>query len=80
MIKYFEAMEKYLSVGSPVYFVVESGHNYTTITGQNQICGGSGCPENSLVGQVYEATRKANRYSNGICLMPYLCVLFLYTY
>jgi len=57
VLKYFTAMEEYLSVGSPVYFVVQDGHNYSSLTGQNQICGGSGCPANSLLSQVYEATR-----------------------
>jgi len=56
-------MQEYLSTGSPVYFVVEAGHNYTTLEGQNLVCGGSGCPENSLLGQVYQATRQPNRFS-----------------
>jgi Niemann-Pick C1 protein len=61
VLKYFTSMEKYLSVGPPVYFVVESGHDYSTVKGQNLICGGSGCPEYSLLGQVYQATRQPNR-------------------
>ena len=60
VLKYFESMNKYLSVGSPVYFVVQAGHDYTTLMGQNEICGASGCPDYSLLGQVYEATRKPN--------------------
>lgn len=61
VLKYFSSMEKYLSVGSPVYFVVEEGHDYTTPFGQNEICGSSGCLEKSLLGQVYEATRRPSR-------------------
>lgn len=60
MLKYFEAQTEYLSVGAPVYFVVEDGHNYTDLLGQNQICGSKGCPENSLLGQLYQAALKAN--------------------
>ena len=67
VLKYFESMEMYLSTGSPVYFVVEEGHNYTTLEGQNQICGGHGCPDTSLLGQVYEATRQPNKYAVVVC-------------
>ena len=63
VLKYFDSMQKYLSTGSPVYFVVEAGHNYTTLDGQNLVCGGSGCPDTSLLGQVYEATRQPNKYA-----------------
>ncbi|KAJ8322225.1 hypothetical protein KUTeg_000696 [Tegillarca granosa] len=45
-------LTEYLHVGPPVYFVVEEGHDYTTLEGQNGICGGNGCPQDSLVGQV----------------------------
>lgn len=62
MLKYFESMAEYLSVGSPVYFVVQSGHNYSTTEGQNQICGGKGCPEDSLLGMVFKASEQPNRY------------------
>jgi len=55
-------MQQYLSTGSPLYFVVEEDHNYTTLQGQNLVCGGSGCPETSLLGQVYQATRQPNKY------------------
>ncbi len=59
-IFYFEALNQYLSVGSPVYFVVESGHDYTTTLGQDQICGGRGCSEHSLLGQIYQASEQSN--------------------
>jgi len=61
VLDYFTSMQRYLSAGSPVYFVVEDGHNYTSPEGQNLVCGGSGCPETSLLGQVYEATRQPNK-------------------
>ena len=61
-------MEKYLSVGSPLYFVVGDGHNYSTVFGQNEICGSSGCPNISLLSQVYEATRKPKRYALQVWL------------
>ena len=60
VLKYFENLGKYLSVGPPMYFVVERGHNYTDELGQNKICGGSGCSEMSLLGQVYKASQQPN--------------------
>jgi Niemann-Pick C1 protein len=60
VIKYFDALSEYLSVGSPVYFVVEDGHNYTSTEGQNKICGGRGCPEYSLLGNIFKASEQAN--------------------
>lgn len=53
-------LTEYLHVGPPVYFVVEEGHDYTTLKGQNGICGGNGCPQDSLVGQVYTASLQPN--------------------
>ena len=60
VLDYFNKMDAYLSVGPPVYFVVESGHNYTTTEGQNQICGSKGCPENSVLGQIFKSSQIAN--------------------
>jgi Niemann-Pick C1 protein len=60
VLKYFEKLEEYLHVGPPVYFVVEKGHDYTSIEGQDMICGATGCPEDSLLGQVYTASQQPN--------------------
>lgn len=60
VLDYFNKMDTYLSVGPPVYFVVEDGHDYTTMEGQNQICGGNGCPENSVLGQIFKASQIPN--------------------
>ncbi|XP_041362124.1 NPC intracellular cholesterol transporter 1-like [Gigantopelta aegis] len=60
MINYFNNISKYLSVGAPVYFVVEDGHNYTSSRGQNQICGSNGCDEMSLLGQIFKASQTPN--------------------
>ncbi|KAF8767941.1 NPC intracellular cholesterol transporter 1-like [Argiope bruennichi] len=38
MLQYFESLEKYLSVGPPVYFSVSSGYNYTDPKAQKKIC------------------------------------------
>ncbi|XP_070796687.1 NPC intracellular cholesterol transporter 1 isoform X1 [Pituophis catenifer annectens] len=55
LIVYFNDLGKYLHAGPPVYFVLKEGHNYTTPDGQNMVCGGMGCDNNSLVQQVFEA-------------------------
>lgn len=56
VLDYFEALEKYLSVGVPVYFVVKSGQNYSFIENQNVICASSGCNSDSLLNQISIAT------------------------
>ena len=54
-------MAEFLSVGPPVYFVVKSGHNYTTHIGQNQVCGGHNCPENSVLDHIFKASLQPNQ-------------------
>lgn len=60
VLKYFEDESTYLHVGPPVYFVVKEGHNYTSEQGQNSLCGGNGCPQDSLVGQIFTASKIPN--------------------
>uniref|UniRef100_A0AAQ5YGY8 SSD domain-containing protein n=1 Tax=Amphiprion ocellaris TaxID=80972 RepID=A0AAQ5YGY8_AMPOC len=56
VLDYFKNMSKYLHTGAPVYFVVEEGLNYSSPEGQNVVCGGVGCNNDSLVQQVYTAS------------------------
>jgi Niemann-Pick C1 protein len=56
VLDYFSNLTAYLSVGAPVYLVVKGGYRYDTPAQQNGICGGNGCPEDSLLGQVYTAS------------------------
>ncbi|XP_048363973.1 NPC intracellular cholesterol transporter 1 [Sphaerodactylus townsendi] len=60
VIDYFNSLSKYLHSGPPVYFVLEEGHDYTTVDGQNMVCGGMGCNNNSLVQQVFDAAEISN--------------------
>ncbi|XP_036374709.1 NPC intracellular cholesterol transporter 1 [Megalops cyprinoides] len=60
VMDYFTNLSAYLHTGPPVYFVVEDGHDYRTLEGQNSICGGVGCNNNSLVQQVYTASLISN--------------------
>ncbi|MGH0141010.1 UNVERIFIED_CONTAM: hypothetical protein FKN15_055717 [Acipenser sinensis] len=60
VLDYFESLSTYLHSGPPVYFVVEEGHNYTSLEGQNMVCGGVGCNNNSLVQQIFTAAEIDN--------------------
>uniref|UniRef100_A0A8C6PMS6 NPC intracellular cholesterol transporter 1 n=1 Tax=Nothobranchius furzeri TaxID=105023 RepID=A0A8C6PMS6_NOTFU len=56
VLDYFNNLSEYLHTGAPVYFVVEDGLNYSSLEGQNSVCGGVGCDNNSLVQLVYSRT------------------------
>ncbi|XP_028924174.1 NPC intracellular cholesterol transporter 1 isoform X1 [Ornithorhynchus anatinus] len=60
VMDYFKALGQYLHAGPPVYFVLEEGHDYTTLEGQNMVCGGMGCNNNSLVQQIFNAAELDN--------------------
>ncbi|XP_023671417.1 NPC intracellular cholesterol transporter 1 [Paramormyrops kingsleyae] len=60
MLHYFTNLSAYLHTGAPVYFVVEDGHDYRTLEGQNAICGGVGCNNDSLIQQLYTASQMSN--------------------
>lgn len=60
VLNYFTNLSEYLHTGAPVYFVVEDGLNYSSLEGQNAVCGGVGCNNNSLVQQVYTASLISN--------------------
>ena len=52
----------YLSVGAPVYFVVkDNGLNYTDIDLQRKVCGGQGFDTDSMVTQIFLASKVKNR-------------------
>ncbi|XP_076437724.1 NPC intracellular cholesterol transporter 1-like [Babylonia areolata] len=58
VLHYFSNLTAYLSVGAPVYLVLRDGYNYSSPSLQNAVCGGSGCLEDSLLGQLYTASRQ----------------------
>ncbi|KAG8224721.1 hypothetical protein J437_LFUL004891, partial [Ladona fulva] len=53
-------MKDLLSIGPPVYFVLNSGLNFADENVQNMICGGLNCFDNSLSTQIYEASKQPN--------------------
>ncbi|KAG5875522.1 hypothetical protein JTB14_013676 [Gonioctena quinquepunctata] len=50
-------VEAYLSIGPPMYFVVKGGLDYSLPKTQNMICAGQLCNVDSLVTQVYTASK-----------------------
>lgn len=59
VLKYFQFIKHYLSIGPPMYFVV-TGINYTKEQQQNLICGGQYCKGDSLSTQIFTASRTPN--------------------
>lgn len=53
VLKYFEYLNDYLSVGPPVYFVISEGYNFTDIDEQNLLCAVYGCNDDSLLQQIF---------------------------
>nr|CAB3264418.1 Niemann-Pick C1 protein [Phallusia mammillata] len=60
VLDYFDGIKQYLSVGAPVYFVIEDGQDYTTPDGANQVCGGIGCNNDSLIEQISYMAKMQN--------------------
>ncbi|RXG72798.1 Niemann-Pick C1 protein [Armadillidium vulgare] len=61
VLKYFQYLEKYGSVGPPVYFVLKHGYNFSDIEMQNKICSHLGCNKDSLVIQLKLASQIPER-------------------
>ncbi|CAG4996534.1 unnamed protein product [Parnassius apollo] len=58
--RYLQAVNELLGLGPPVYFVLKSGLNFTDTNHQNVICGGQLCYDDSLVTQIFLASRYSN--------------------
>lgn len=55
--KYFQFLNSYLSMGPPVYFVLKKGLNFTDDKAQNAVCGGMYCDTDSLITQLFVASK-----------------------
>lgn len=60
MLTHFRNMERFMSVGPPVYFVINGRLSYEYRRVQNRICGGTGCDKESLGAQIARASRFPN--------------------
>jgi hypothetical protein len=60
LIKYFDYMQKYLSVGPPFYIVLNNtgkdGFDLGNKTLRNRVCGSVGCDDTSLQSQGRDST------------------------
>lgn len=59
-IKYFDALQKYLAVGPPVYFVLKDGFNYSNADDLRKLCGSPSCEADSLQSLIAQAARIPN--------------------
>jgi Niemann-Pick C1 protein len=57
VLKYFQYLKSYLSIGPPTYFVLKSGINFSSTQEQNLICGGLYCNLDSLSTQIYISSK-----------------------
>lgn len=57
VLTYFKFLNDYLCIGPPVYFVVKGGLDYSQPQTQNLICSGQYCDSNSLVSQIFAASK-----------------------
>ncbi|NXD03980.1 NPCL1 protein, partial [Certhia familiaris] len=48
MLQYFSALNQYLAVGVPTYFVTTGGYDFSSTNGTNAICSSAGCDGDSL--------------------------------
>ncbi|XP_065355610.1 NPC intracellular cholesterol transporter 1 isoform X2 [Calliphora vicina] len=60
VLHYFQSLNKYLSIGPPVYFVLKSGLNFSTTFDQNLVCSGQFCNDDSMGIQIYLASKRSN--------------------
>ncbi|NXV55797.1 NPCL1 protein, partial [Molothrus ater] len=60
LLQYYSALNQYLAVGVPTYFVTTGGYNFSSENGTNAICSSSGCDANSLTQSIQLATRFPN--------------------
>lgn len=60
VLGYFKALEQYLSVGVPIYFVLKGIPDYSSIDYQNMICSSPGCNTDSILNQINLASLLSN--------------------
>lgn len=64
MFSHFKSMDRFLSVGPPVFFVIKGDVEFSDPYEMNKICSGAGCATDSLGAQIARAARWSNRCKN----------------
>lgn len=52
-------MYEYLHTGSPVYFVIKEGFNYSDPAYQKKFCSAAGCDMNSIGTEIFAYSRNS---------------------
>ena len=65
LLEYVQVLASTVKLGPTVQFVVEDGYDYSTLDGQNMICAGPGCREDSLLGQIFKASQNPSRHTHS---------------
>ncbi|GFY26133.1 NPC intracellular cholesterol transporter 1 [Trichonephila clavipes] len=78
MLNYFQYLNKYLSVGPPVYFVVTDGYNFSDENSQNKICSSHGCDDDSMMVQLKWMADRSNRTYIALRPVSWLDTYFEY--
>ncbi|EDV98847.1 GH13378 [Drosophila grimshawi] len=60
VLHYFKSLNKHLNIGPPMYFVLKGDINYANSTNQNLVCSGQYCNDDSVLTQIYMASRRSN--------------------
>ncbi|XP_017854983.2 NPC intracellular cholesterol transporter 1 isoform X2 [Drosophila busckii] len=60
VLHYFKSLNKNLNIGPPVYFVLKGDMNFSSSPNQNLVCSGRYCNSDSILTQIYLASRRSN--------------------
>ncbi|XP_017858960.1 PREDICTED: Niemann-Pick C1 protein [Drosophila arizonae] len=60
VLHYFKSLNAHLNIGPPVYFVLKGNIDYSNSLNQNLVCSGRYCNDDSVLTQIYLASRKSN--------------------
>ncbi|XP_044315818.1 NPC intracellular cholesterol transporter 1 isoform X1 [Drosophila rhopaloa] len=61
VLHYFQSLNENLNIGPPVYFVLKGDLVYTNSSDQNLVCAGQHCNDDSVLTQIYLASRHSNQ-------------------
>ncbi|XP_017025835.1 NPC intracellular cholesterol transporter 1 isoform X2 [Drosophila kikkawai] len=61
VLHYFQSLNENLNIGPPVYFVLKGNLSYTNTSVQNLVCAGRYCNDDSVLTQIYLASRHSNK-------------------